>query len=176
MQTVKIQFNQRWTKSAVFAFLMCLLLSNDPAILCIWQNDSCLTWSKFRGCVFLSHSSFLSSSTLWHNRNTFDMAVKSQFYSSFKVYAVQMSNAIWKLVFVSCKPYCVFGHMRIVKAQISLRIRAGWSWPSLSAIRIIVYHRMYDWLESKGPKRLLPMCRKNWIYPFSAYYAAHISY
>ena len=39
----------------------------------------------------------------------------------------------------------VFGHMRTAKTQISLRIRAVWSGPSLSANRIIGYYRMYDW-------------------------------
>ena len=34
----------------------------------------------------------------------------------------------------------VFGHMRTAKAQISLRIRAVWSGPSLSAYRIIGYY------------------------------------
>ena len=38
----------------------------------------------------------------------------------------------------------VFGHMRTVKAQISLRIRAVWSGPSLSANRIIGFYRMYQ--------------------------------
>ena len=37
----------------------------------------------------------------------------------------------------------VFGHMRIAKARISLRIRAVWSGPSLSDSRIIWYCRMY---------------------------------
>ena len=39
----------------------------------------------------------------------------------------------------------VFGHMRTAKAQISLRIRAGWSGPSLSTNTIIGYYRMYEW-------------------------------
>ena len=39
----------------------------------------------------------------------------------------------------------IFGHMRTAKAQISLRIRAVWSEPSLSANRIIRYYRMYEW-------------------------------
>ena len=38
----------------------------------------------------------------------------------------------------------VFGHMRTVKAQISLRIRADWSGPSLSANKIIRYYKMYE--------------------------------
>ena len=38
----------------------------------------------------------------------------------------------------------VFRHIRIAKAQISLRIYAGWSGPSLSADRIIGYYRMYE--------------------------------
>ena len=39
----------------------------------------------------------------------------------------------------------VFKHMRTVKAQIRLHIRAVWSWPSLSANRII----------SAGPRSLV---------------------
>ena len=39
----------------------------------------------------------------------------------------------------------VCGHMRTAKAQISLRIRAGSSGPSLSANKIIRYYRMYEW-------------------------------
>ena len=39
----------------------------------------------------------------------------------------------------------VFGHMRTAKAKISLRIRAVWSGPSLSANRIIGDYRMYQW-------------------------------
>ena len=37
----------------------------------------------------------------------------------------------------------VFGHMQIAKAQISLRIRAVWSGPSLSAKRIVGNYRIY---------------------------------
>ena len=37
-----------------------------------------------------------------------------------------------------------FGHMRTAKAQIRLRIRAVWSGPSLSTIRIIGYYRIYQ--------------------------------
>ena len=39
----------------------------------------------------------------------------------------------------------VFGHMRTAKAQISLRVRAGWSGPFLSANRTIEYYRIYEW-------------------------------
>ena len=39
----------------------------------------------------------------------------------------------------------VFGQMRTTKAQNSLYIGMGWSGPSLSANRIIVYYRMYEW-------------------------------
>ena len=39
----------------------------------------------------------------------------------------------------------VFGHMRTAKAQISLRVRAVWSGPSLSANRFIGYYRMFEW-------------------------------
>ena len=38
-----------------------------------------------------------------------------------------------------------FGHVRTVKAQISLRIRAVWSGPLLSANRIIGYNRTFQW-------------------------------
>ena len=44
----------------------------------------------------------------------------------------------------------VFGHIRTAKAQISLRIRAGWSGPSLSANRIIGYYRIYEWWAWPG--------------------------
>ena len=40
---------------------------------------------------------------------------------------------------------CVFGHMRTAKAQISLRICAVLSGPSMSATIIIGYYRMYEW-------------------------------
>ena len=39
----------------------------------------------------------------------------------------------------------VLEHMRIAKTQISLRICAVWSRPSLSAVRIVGYNRMYQW-------------------------------
>ena len=38
-----------------------------------------------------------------------------------------------------------FGHMRTAKAQISLRIRAGWSGRSLSASIIIGYYWLFQW-------------------------------
>ena len=38
-----------------------------------------------------------------------------------------------------------FGHVRTAEAQISLRIRAVWSGPSLSAYRIIEQNRIYQW-------------------------------
>ena len=40
---------------------------------------------------------------------------------------------------------CVLRHMRTAKAQVSLRIRTVWSWPSLSAHRTIGYYRIYEW-------------------------------
>ena len=40
--------------------------------------------------------------------------------------------------------------MRTAKAQISLRIRAVWSGPSLSANRIIGYYRMMDGEQRPG--------------------------
>ena len=39
----------------------------------------------------------------------------------------------------------VYEQMRTAKAQISLRIRAVWSGPLLSANRIIGYYRVYEW-------------------------------
>ena len=42
--------------------------------------------------------------------------------------------------------------MGTAKAQISLRIRAVWSGPSLSANKIIGYYKVQNvWTESKGP-------------------------
>ena len=38
--------------------------------------------------------------------------------------------------------------MRTAKAQISLRIRAVWLGPSLSANRIIGHYRMYQWIAN----------------------------
>ena len=55
----------------------------------------------------------------------------------------------------------VFGHMRTAKAQISLRIRAVWSGPSLSANRIIEYYRMYQWTAKT---RIRPCARAEWCY------------
>ena len=49
----------------------------------------------------------------------------------------------------------VNGHVRTTKAQISLRIRAGWSRPSVSANRIIRYHRMY---EKQAKARMIWIC------------------
>ena len=59
----------------------------------------------------------------------------------------------FRLIFAFKKSFCLrcamrkraFGQMRTAKAQISLRIRAGWSGPSLAANRIIGYHKMYKW-------------------------------
>ena len=42
-------------------------------------------------------------------------------------------------------PKSIFGFERTAKAQISLRIRAVWSGPSLSANIIIWYYRIYEW-------------------------------
>ena len=38
-----------------------------------------------------------------------------------------------------------FGHLRTANEQISLRIRAVWSRPLLSANRIIEYYGMFQW-------------------------------
>ena len=51
----------------------------------------------------------------------------------------------------------VFGHMRAAKAQISLRIRAAWSGPSLSANNHWILENV--WMESKGPDDTLRMRR-----------------
>ena len=52
----------------------------------------------------------------------------------------------------------VFGHVLTVKAQISLRIRAVWSGPSLSTNRIIGYYRMYEWRGNN--RKLLCACAR----------------
>ena len=39
----------------------------------------------------------------------------------------------------------IFERMRAAKAQISLRIRADWSGPSLSTNRIVGHNKMYEW-------------------------------
>ena len=44
----------------------------------------------------------------------------------------------------------VFGQLWTAKIQISLRIRADWSGPSLSSNRIIGYYRMYEWRAKPG--------------------------
>ena len=53
----------------------------------------------------------------------------------------------------------VFGHMRTAKTQISLRIRAVWSGPSLSANGIIGYYRMY---ECRAKARILLCACAGW--------------
>ena len=60
----------------------------------------------------------------------------------------------------------VFRHMRIANVQISLRIRAAWSGPSLSANRIIWYYRMYDW---RAKTRMIRSACTRWCE--SAYFA-----
>ena len=42
------------------------------------------------------------------------------------------------------------GHLRIAKAQISLRIRAAWSGPSLSANTNIDYYKMNELIVKPG--------------------------
>ena len=49
----------------------------------------------------------------------------------------------------------VFGHMWTAEVQISLRISAVWSGPSLSANRIIGYYRMYEW---RAKIRMIGLC------------------
>ena len=44
----------------------------------------------------------------------------------------------------------VFRYMRTVRVQISLRIRAVWSRPSLLANRIIWYYRLFQWRAFAG--------------------------
>ena len=46
----------------------------------------------------------------------------------------------------------VYKHMRTAKAQISLRIRAVWSGPTLSAVRVTGYYIMYPW-RANAPMR-----------------------
>ena len=67
----------------------------------------------------------------------------------------------------------VFGHMRTAKAQISLRIRAVWSGPSLSANRIIGYYRMYQW---RANARMRPHACVGWIWlcAFCACWKRHV--
>ena len=43
----------------------------------------------------------------------------------------------------------VSGHMRTAKAQISLRIRAGWSGPSLHVYRIIEFLDTTKWMDAE---------------------------
>ena len=57
----------------------------------------------------------------------------------------------------------VFGNMRTVKAQISLRIRAVWSAPSLSANRIIGHYKMYGW-RANARIRLCAYVEWIWMY------------
>ena len=52
----------------------------------------------------------------------------------------------------------VLGHMRTAKSQISLRIRAVWSSPSLTANRITGYNRMY---ERRAKARVI-LCSRAW--------------
>ena len=66
----------------------------------------------------------------------------------------------------------VFGHMRTAKAQISLRIRAVWSGPSLSANRIIGYYEMYEW-RAKAPDDISACARWSWICAFCACSKTH---
>ena len=61
----------------------------------------------------------------------------------------------------------VFGHMRKVKAQISLCICAVWSRPSLSTNRIIGYYRMFQWRANA--RKTLRLCRMVWIRTFCSY-------
>ena len=51
-----------------------------------------------------------------------------------------MGSKLYRLVFLM-----FLGHMRAAKTQINLRIRAILSGHSLSANKIIVYYRMYEW-------------------------------
>ena len=52
-------------------------------------------------------------------------------------FSSKLGSAMWKRV---------FGHTLIAKTQISLRIRAVWSGPSLFAYRIIGYWRIYRYI------------------------------
>ena len=53
------------------------------------------------------------------------------------------------------------------KAQISLRMRAVWSGPSLSASRIIGHYRMYEW-RANARMRLCACAEWIWICAFCA--------
>ena len=66
---------------------------------------------------------------------------------------------IWQNYMGHTMQKCVFSHMWTVKAQISLRINAGWSGPSLSAYRIIEYYRMYEW---RGKAQMILWACAEW--------------
>ena len=57
--------------------------------------------------------------------------------------------------------------MRTAKAQISLRIRAVWSWPSLSVNRSICHYRMHQW-KANARMRLWACVGWIWICVFCA--------
>ena len=83
---------------------------------------------------------------------------------------VQMDRRIKKIYLynyhmIRAMQKCVFEHMRTAKAQISLRIRAVWSGPSLSSNRIIWHCRMY-WWRANAWRRLCPCMGWIWICAF----------
>ena len=75
-------------------------------------------------------------------------------------YAVYKTGRTWRK--------CVFGRQRTAKSPISLRIRAVWSGPSLSANRTIECYRMFVSMKSECPDEILRICRKMWIRTFCA--------
>ena len=79
---------------------------------------------------------FTSSIKTWNLEHTEDPKFYYPVVIRYLGILLHMDHAMWKPV---------LGHMRTAKAQISLRICAGWSGPSLSANRIIGYNRMYEW-------------------------------
>ena len=62
----------------------------------------------------------------------------------------------------------VFGYMQTAKNQISLRIRAAWPVPSLTA-NLDYFILQNIWVESNGPDDTLPMNRMILICPFCTY-------
>ena len=62
---------------------------------------------------------------------------------------------------------CILGHMPTAKVQLSLRICAVWSGPSLSANRIIGHYRMNQW-TANARMRLCACVGWIWICAFCA--------
>ena len=71
----------------------------------------------------------------------------------------KFSHAIWMYYLGRVMRKRVFKQIWAVKAKISLRIRAVWSGPSLSAARIIGYYRMY---QQRAKARMSPCACAGW--------------